>query len=111
MRAGLLRKICQFQAERDIPNDIGGRDVIWQDVFQLRGDLRIERGREALEAGRLEPSNAAVLAVRYDKQVASQIMPGWRVVIDDEWWQIINVLRQNPRGDRLELIVERGTAQ
>ena len=111
MRAGLLRDLVQFQQELNVDNDYGGRTVTWQDIFQLRGDLRQERGREALEAGRLEPSNLALLTVRYDRMLSSQIVPGWRAVVRGENWQILNVLRIRGRGDRLELIVERGTAQ
>lgn len=111
MRAGLLRDLVQFQKEFREPNDIGGVEVTWKDTIQLRGELRQARGREVLQAGRLEASNLAVLTVRNDKDLGSQIETGWRAVIRGENWQIENRLRGPGRGDRLELVVQRGTAQ
>jgi SPP1 family predicted phage head-tail adaptor len=111
MRAGLLRDIVQFQKEHREPNDIGGSTVTWKDTIQLRGNLRQMNGREVMQAGRLEASNMAILTVRNDKDLASQIETGWRAVIRNENWQIENRLRGPGRGDRLELVVQRGTAQ
>lgn len=109
MRAGLMWDKCRFEAAQTSSDDIGGTNVAWAPQFEAWGWLRMERGREALEAGRLEASNLAVLTIRSNER-ARTITPGMRVVRREENWQIRSVVEGPGRDRTLELLVERGTA-
>lgn len=111
MRAGRLSSVVQFQSERSTADDIGGRTVEYRDEFIVRGWLRPQLGREALEAGRLESSAFGVLVIRYDPSLAAEIQPSWRCLIDGEEWQVVNINRSVVRNESLEMIVQRGVAQ
>jgi len=111
MRGGLLASLVQFQSERRTPDDIGGDEIAWHDEFELKGYLRPERGREALEAGRIQESTFGTLTVRYDPGLAASIRANWRCLIDGQPWQIVNVNNSVKRGRTLEMVVQRGVAQ
>lgn len=109
MRAGLMWDKCRFESAITTSDEIGGTNVTWGAQFEAWGWLRMERGREALEAGRLEASNMAVLTIRANAR-ARTVTPGWRVVRRGEPWQIRSVVEGPGRDRTLELLVERGQA-
>lgn len=110
MRAGLMWDRCRFERAAATRDDIGGTTVVWASQFEAWGWLRMERGREALEAGRLESSNMGVLTIRTNEHTRS-ITAGWRVVVANENYQIRSVIDGPGRNRTLEFVVERGVAQ
>lgn len=110
MRAGLLRDRVAFQRQAEEGDDGGGQAVAWSTQFTVWGGFRPERGRERLEADRLESAVAGVLTVRSSSQTG-QVTAEWRAVIDGEPYQIRAITNPDRRGRFLEMTVERGVAQ
>lgn len=73
------------------------------------GDLIPQRGREQVEAGRLQSSVPGVLQVRWDDQ-SKAIDASYRVIIEGEPYQIISVLDPDMHRRTVEMVVERGVA-
>lgn len=67
-RAGRMRDRITFQRHEDVADGMGGRDAGWRDLFTVWGELRPERGRERVEAGRVSERTAGVLVVRSSVQ-------------------------------------------
>lgn len=109
MRAGRLRKRVTFQAETRVDDGGGGSSRGWGDDLEVWGEFQPQRGREQLEAGRLEVALAGVLRVRSSSETRA-ITEKHSVVIDGERFQIRTIANPDGRNTMLEMTVERGVA-
>ena len=109
MQAGRLRKRVRFQRASPSPDIGGGFAVTWGDDLEVWADFRPQRGSEVLEAGRIAEQVSGVLQLRYSETAAS-ILPGDRVLIDDEAYNIRSAIDPDGRRIRLEVVVEKGVA-
>lgn len=109
MRAGSLNKRVTFERRRAIDDGGGGGGIVWEAFLTVWGGLRPERGRERLEAGRLEAVVAGVLQVRSSSD-ARGVTEADRVVIDNVPHQIRAIVNPDQRNRMLEMTVERGVA-
>lgn len=109
MRAGHLRDRVTFQRETRTADGAGGATIVWQNLVTVWGGFRPQRGREQLEAGRLESAVAGVLTVR-SSPGTRDVTAADRVQIDDVPYQIRTITNPDRRGKTLELVVERGVA-
>jgi len=109
MQAGRLRKRVRFQSASPSPDIGGGFAVTWGEDVELWGDFRPQRGGEVLEAGRSAEQVPGVLQVRWS-ETAANILPGDRVLIDDEAYNIRSSIDPDGRRIRLEMVVEKGVA-
>lgn len=110
MRAGRLRKRVRFETETLTADGAGGNSRSWPTVAVVWGDYSPERGREKMEAGRIEASNLGILNVRYSTILAALVLPSSHVIIDGVPHNIRSIINPDQRRQRLEMIVERGTA-
>lgn len=109
MRAGRLRNRVEFQRPVEMTSPIGEAYLGWETVARRWGDYRPERGREKLEAGRLESSNAGTLQVRFDS-VTKDVTAEHRVLLDGVAMQIRSAMDPDMRRRTIEFVVEVGVA-
>lgn len=112
MRAGRLNQRVTFQQESTVPDGGGGQTVSWLNVaglVSIAAEFRPERGRERLEAGRLEAANAGTLRIR-SFALSRSITEKHRVLIDTVPYQVRSIVDPDGRREMLELLVERGVA-
>ena len=107
MVAGQLRDRVAFQKKVSVSDGGGGSTTSWQTQFTVWGGFRPERGRERLEAGRLESAVAGVLKVRSSVQ-ARTVDASWRVLIDSVAYQVRSITNPDRRDRFLEMTIERG---
>ena len=109
MQAGALDRRCLFE-RRDTTADAYGNVTSggWTALATLWGYLRFERGRERVEAGRVESAVAATLQIRASA-TARGITAADRVTVDGDAFAIRAVVEQ-PRSGVIELTLERGVA-
>lgn len=110
MAAGPLRDRVTFQREVRTTDAGGGAATIWQNDLTVWGGFRPERGRERLEAGRLESAVAGVLRVRSSTDTGA-ITAANRVLIRGEQYQIRTADNPDRKNQYIEFVVERGVAQ
>lgn len=108
MPAGGMRSRVAFERIVTVPDGAGGQSAGWGVVYRCRGQYRPERGRERIEAGRMEAAMAGVLRVRSCSQ-ARDLTESDRVLIDGIVFQIRAISNPDGRNKHLELSVERGT--
>lgn len=76
--------------------NIGTTPTVWaQWVFA--------HGQETVQSESLQSSQRAVVTIRY----RSDVLPTWRILRDNEAWQILSVDQVRDRNRWTELIVER----
>ena len=112
MRAGRLNKLVTFQRESTSDDGGGGQVVTWVNItglVRISASFTPERGRERLEAGRLESAVAGVLRMR-SFTLARTITEKDRVMIDDIPHIIRAIVNPDGRNEQLEMTIERGAA-
>lgn len=109
MRAGRLRKRVTFQAETRTGDGGGGSARGWGDDLEVWGEFQPQRGREQLEAGRLEAALAGVLRVRSSSETRL-VTEKHSVLIDGARFQIRTIANPDGKNDMLEMTVEKGVA-
>lgn len=107
MGAGQMRSRVTFRRESNTADGAGGNARTWTDVATVWGQLSPERGREKLQAGRLEEQQGAVLKVRSSSTMRS-ITTEHQCVIDSEQYQIRSSSNPDQRNRFIEFVVERG---
>ena len=109
MGAGQLRDRIAFKSFSYGDDSMGGGAVTWTTQLTVWGSLMPERGREQLEAGRLESAVAGVVKIR--GSVSSRtITPEWICTIDGVDYNIRSITNPDRRNRYLEMVVERGVA-
>ena len=108
MRAGRLRTRIRFERPVEKTDELGNAYDGWEALFERWGDLLPQRGREQVEAGRLESSNLGTLQVRWSADAAA-LDASHRAVIDGQHWQIRSIIDPDMRRRTLEMVVERIT--
>ena len=109
MQAGRLDRRCAFERRDETPDEYGNASSgNWVALATLWGDLRFERGRERVEAGRMESALSAVLTIR-SSVTARGITPADRVTIDGAVYAI-RTIAETPRSGAIEMTIERGVA-
>lgn len=109
MGAGPLRKRVIFQREVRTDDGAGGVTVAWTPWLTVWGQYVPERGREAVEAGRLNSAMLGTLRVRSSSQ-SRAIDATYTVVIDDLQHQVRTISNPDQNNKYLEMTVERGVA-
>lgn len=109
MAAGKLRKRLTFERIGEVPDGGGGSVVGWSTLTTVWGSFMPERGRERLEAGRLESAVAGVVRVR-SSVTARTITESDRVQINSVAYQIRSITNPDQRNKFLEMTIERGVA-
>lgn len=109
MAAGPLRDRIAFKKKVETSDGQGGYAAVWTTQFTVWGSFRPQRGREQMEAGRLESSVSGVVSVRSSSQSRS-IQPTWIAVIDGVDYNIRWITNPDRRNKYLEIAVDRGVA-
>jgi SPP1 family predicted phage head-tail adaptor len=109
MRAGNLNKRVVFESAQSSDDAGGGNVVTWTNFATVWGGFSPERGRERLEAGRVEGASMGVLRVRSSSQTR-QITTAYRVKIDGVPYNIRSIENPDQRNRGLEMLVEKGVA-
>ncbi len=110
MGIGSFRKRVVFQSQNQTADGGGGFTTTWSNRITVWGQFTPERGRERIEAGRLEASVAGILDIRSSTETQA-VTEEYRVQIDDVPYQIRSITNKDQRNQFLEIVVERGTAQ
>lgn len=107
--AGQLNKRVTFQSATVVEDAGGGGAETWGGDITVAGGFRPERGRERIEAGRVEAALAGVLKVRSSAATRAIDAETHRVLIDGEPYNITSVSNPDQRNAYLEMTVEAGT--
>ncbi len=105
-----LRDRVTFEVETRTDDGGGGAELSWTVVATVWGDFAPERGRERVQAGRLESAVAGVLTVRSDMTTRAIAAETHRVLIDSVAYQIRSITNPDRCNRYLELAIERGPA-
>lgn len=109
MGAGQLRKRLYFERSKRTDDGGGGAAITWLPAWACWGSIAPERGREALAAGRLESSNAAIIRIR-SSAAAREVDASYRVKDGDDVYDIRSIINPDQRGKYLEMTAEKGVA-
>lgn len=109
MRAGRLNKRVVFQTASSSADGGGGGAKTWSDSLTVWGGFVPERGRERLEAGRVNAADAGVLSVR-SSTASRAITTAYRVKIDGVPYNIRGISNPDQHNKELQMVVERGVA-
>lgn len=109
MPAGRLNKRVRFERARRSADTAGGAERSWAHLVTVWGGLQVERGRERVEAGRVESALAGTLTIRVST-AALEILTSDRAVIDGVPWNIRSIANEDQHRKYLTLVVERGVA-
>lgn len=109
MAAGPLRDRIAFKQKVETADGQGGYSAAWVTQFTVWGSFRPMRGREQMEAGRLESSVEGVMRVR-SSPTTRQIEADWIAVLDSVDYNIRWVSNPDRRDRFLEIAVQRGVA-
>lgn len=109
MAAGPLRDRIAFKKKVETDDGQGGYATSWALQFTVWGSFRPQRGREQMEAGRLESSVSGVIRVRSSSQ-SQTIEPTWIAVIDGADYNIRWISNPDRHARFLEIAVDRGVA-
>lgn len=109
MKARRLRTRVRFEKPVPMTDEIGNAYDGWELVLTRWGDLIPQRGREQVEAGRLESSVPGVLQIRWDSET-SRLDASHRAIIETVPYQIISVLDPDMLRRTIEMVVARGVA-
>lgn len=106
-RIGSLRSRVTFQAASYAADGGGGSAVSWSDVVTVWGQFMPARGRERVNAGRLEDNDSGVLMVRSSSEVTG-ITTEHRVTVDGVAYNIRSITNPDRRSRFLEMVVDKG---
>lgn len=111
MRAGALRDRAEFQRQATGAIDQYGNVAgAWQELVTVWADLRETKGKESVEAGRLESTVTATLRVRSSSDTRA-ITPADRVVVRGGTWAIRSgPIQLDAKNTTLEFVIEKGVA-
>lgn len=106
---GHLRARAEFYRRNETRDDYGNVSSGWTATPFLRvwAGLEMERGRERIEAGRLESAVSGVLTVRFSTETRA-ITAADKVRIGGEDYAIRTITDPDRRRRFLEMVVERG---
>lgn len=109
MAAGPLRDRIAFKSRVRTADGAGGASEAWVTQFTVWGSFTPQRGREQMEAGRLESSVAGTMRVRSSSQTRL-IDATWIAVLDGADYNVRWVTNPDRHARFLEIAVERGVA-
>lgn len=108
VRAGQMRHRCLFERRDTTPDDYGNVTAGgWVAIDAVWGQLIEAKGRESIEAGRMESAVGAVLRVRSSATMRT-ITAADRVTIRGEVYAIRAIGNPDQRNEVIEMVVERG---
>jgi SPP1 family predicted phage head-tail adaptor len=107
--AGRLDRRCLFETRDTTPDDYGNvTSGGWTPIGTFWAQLTFERGRERMEAGRMESAVGATLKL-HSSATTRSIAAADRVTIDGESYAIRAVWLP-PRSGVIEMTIEKGVA-
>jgi head-tail adaptor len=110
VKAGLFRDRVTFQRlSSGAVDDYGNVYNGWSDLTTRSGDLREQKGKEAISGGALQDNGMATLRVRSDS-VTSTITAADRVVARGKTWAIKNAIQVDAKDTLIEFVLEKGVA-
>lgn len=81
----------------------------WSDLVTRYGDLREQKGKEAIQGGALQDVGRATLRVRSDSTTQT-VTSADRVSARGITWAIKNVIQVDAKNTMLEFVLEKGVA-
>lgn len=96
-----MRNRLTFQVPISIPDDMGGRDVSWDEVFTTWGSIRPARAQEIFTAQQLEHEITHEIRMRY----RAGISPQMRILYEGRIFHITSLLNANEVDKELRIMV------
>lgn len=110
VKAGLMRERVTFQRMAEGAVDAYGNVYSdWSDLVTRYGDLREQKGKEAIQGGALQDVGRATLRVRSDSTTQT-VTSADRVSARGITWAIKNVIQVDAKNTMLEFVLEKGVA-
>ncbi len=105
MRSGLLNKRAAFERRMLVDDNAGGNTEAWAPLVTVWAQFAPERGRERIQAGRLDAALAGVLRIRSSIESRGIVVTD-RATIDGHVYNIRSIANPDQRGRVLELAIE-----
>lgn len=102
MRAGALNTLLTIQQGSASVDAIGQPVVGWADFAKVWGNVRHQKGAEAIKAGAVTSTVSASIRIRYRQDITAAM----RVLAGPMVYQIKAVLPDMARRDYVDLVVE-----
>jgi len=110
MRAGLMRRRVEFDAETLTPDGQGGNVRTWKPICTVWGQYTQISGNERIRQGRLQSEDMANLRVRYSDLVYSQVKTASRALVGGEVHNIRSITQPDQKRRMFDIVLERGVA-
>ena len=98
MKIGLLNRRLTIQKATVIEDDIGNRAAGWEDYFSCACMVSEQGGGENDEAGTRNEEDTTCFTVRYCRETKDITSTGYRIIFNDEPYDIRYVNHRNYRG-------------
>lgn len=105
MRAGNLNKRARFDGPTTVSDGAGGTTETWAEAMTVWAQLSPERGRERIQAGRIETELGAVLRIRSSEE-ARLITTKHRVTVDGQLYNITAISNPDQRNSMIEMTLQ-----
>lgn len=108
---GALRFLCAFDQLVEAPDGYGNQTTVFQEQFQLHGEIVPLRGGEEVMAARLNKQQPAIVRIRQCAD-SERVTPEWRMrdVRAGEGYNIRSITLATVRG-YFDLLVQAGVAE
>lgn len=103
MNIGLLNKRIMIQQNEVLTDEIGNHRNDWTDYYACAATVSAEGGAEEAEAGTIVDNSKADFTVRYCAATKFIVPTRYRVVMDDELYEILTVDHLNWRRKAVKL--------
>lgn len=88
MKIALLNKKVTFQANELVTDELGNHSNVWTDYYTCMATISGEGGDEERDAGVLNDKVDLNITVRYSSKTKVITTTGYRVILDDELYDI-----------------------
>lgn len=105
--AGTLRQRVTFQQEVTTPDGMGGTSSSWSNTVTVWAGVKSLRGREMVQAGRLEASTVYLITLRYRDDITEDMRILWK----NKLLNIRSIANPDQKQQWLEVTAEAGVGQ
>ena len=109
-RSGPLRHKLRFERKGEGVDDYGNVKTDFAFLFDTRGNVREQVGKEVLAGGSVESTRNATIRVRAGSLSAHSVTEADRIIARGATWNIRSIASADDKGRMLDLLCETGVA-